>query len=51
MCTFPNYIYFAMAFSVTVEMINLRIRARHRPPVKLHHRYSGKQQGASKEDG
>ena len=46
-----GYIYFAMAFSVAVEMINLRIRARHRPPVKLHHRYSGKQQGASKEDG
>ena len=35
-----GYIYFAMAFSITVEMINLRIRARHRSPVKLHHRYS-----------
>jgi predicted tellurium resistance membrane protein TerC len=36
-----GYIYFAMAFSVAVEMINLRIRARTRPPVKLHNRYSG----------
>ncbi|NGZ08256.1 MAG: TerC family protein [Nitrospira sp. LK70] len=30
----------AMAFSVTVEMINLRIRARTTPPIKLRHRYS-----------
>lgn len=35
-----GYIYFAMAFSVAVEMINLRIRARTRPPIKLHNRYS-----------
>jgi predicted tellurium resistance membrane protein TerC len=35
-----GYIYFAMAFSVAVEMINLRIRARAAPPVKLHNRYS-----------
>jgi predicted tellurium resistance membrane protein TerC len=31
------YIYFAMAFSVFVEMINLRVRAR-RAPLKLHRR-------------
>jgi len=30
------YIYFAMAFSVTVEMLNLRLRKK-RQPVKLHH--------------
>jgi predicted tellurium resistance membrane protein TerC len=36
-----GYIYFAMAFSVAVEMINLRIRARTRPPVRLHNRYAG----------
>ncbi len=36
-----GYIYFAMAFSVAVEMINLRIRARTGPPVKLHNRYAG----------
>jgi predicted tellurium resistance membrane protein TerC len=35
-----GYIYFAMAFSVAVEMINLRIRARYAQPVKLHRRYS-----------
>ena len=31
-----GYIYFAMAFSVFVEMINLRIRSRS-APVELHH--------------
>ena len=33
-----GYIYFAMAFSVFVEMINLRIRAK-RDPVHLHQPY------------
>ncbi len=36
-----GYIYFAMAFSVAVEMINLRIRPRAASPLKLHNRYSG----------
>ncbi len=31
-----GYIYFAMAFSVFVEMLNLRLRARSEP-VRLHH--------------
>ena len=31
-----GYIYFAMAFSVTVEMLNLRMRKVKREPVKLH---------------
>ena len=31
-----GYIYFAMAFSVMVEMINLRIRGQHTDPVRLH---------------
>jgi len=31
-----GYIYFAMAFSVGVEMLNLRLRARMVEPVKLH---------------
>jgi predicted tellurium resistance membrane protein TerC len=35
-----GYIYFAMAFSVLVEMINLRMRQRQRDPVQLHARYS-----------
>jgi predicted tellurium resistance membrane protein TerC len=30
-----GYIYFAMAFSVFVEMLNLRIRTRHSPPLEL----------------
>jgi predicted tellurium resistance membrane protein TerC len=30
-----GYIYFAMAFSVFVEMLNLRSRSRHAPPVEL----------------
>ena len=33
-----GYIYFAMAFSVFVEMINLRARAKAEP-VKLHRAY------------
>ena len=35
-----GYIYFAMAFSVAVEMLNIRVRARvaaRAEPVKLHH--------------
>jgi predicted tellurium resistance membrane protein TerC len=34
-----GYIYFAMSFSVFVEMINLRVRARSRP-VHLHQPYT-----------
>jgi len=34
-----GYIYFAMAFSVFVEMLNLRLRANR--PVELHQRYAG----------
>jgi len=30
-----GYIYFAMAFSVAVEMLNLRLRAKRREPVQL----------------
>jgi predicted tellurium resistance membrane protein TerC len=36
-----GYIYFAMGFSVFVEMINLRVR--RGPAVKLHQRYSAKE--------
>jgi predicted tellurium resistance membrane protein TerC len=31
-----GYIYFAMAFSVMVEMLNLKIRGREAKPVELH---------------
>ena len=34
-----GYIYFAMGFSVFVEMINLRLRAPAVPPVRLHTPY------------
>jgi predicted tellurium resistance membrane protein TerC len=34
-----GYIYFAMGFSVFVEMLNLRLR-RRREPVQLHERYT-----------
>lgn len=36
-----GYIYFAMAFSFAVEMLNIRVRAAGRHPVHLHSRVSG----------
>ncbi|MBI2246338.1 MAG: TerC family protein [Armatimonadetes bacterium] len=36
-----GYIYFAMGFSIFVEMLNLRIRSRQGPPVELHEPYVG----------
>jgi len=37
-----GYIYFAMAFSLGVEMLNLRMRKRRAQPVQLHEHYSRK---------
>jgi predicted tellurium resistance membrane protein TerC len=34
-----GYIYFAMAFSVAVEMLNIRMRKKKAAPVKLHEPY------------
>jgi len=34
-----GYIYFAMAFSVFVELLNLRARSRHDKPVELRQPY------------
>ena len=34
-----GYIYFAMAFSVGVEMLNIRMRKKLAAPVKLHSKY------------
>ena len=34
-----GYIYFAMAFSVAVEMLNIRMRKKKGAPVKLHEPY------------
>jgi predicted tellurium resistance membrane protein TerC len=41
-----GYIYFAMAFSVFVEMLNLRLRRPHTTPVKLHGSYVRDTEGA-----
>jgi predicted tellurium resistance membrane protein TerC len=35
-----GYIYFAMAFSVFVEMLNLKIRTKSQSPVILHEAYN-----------
>ena len=35
-----GYVYFAMAFSIAVEMLNLRLRKRKGPPVDLRDRYA-----------
>ncbi len=35
-----GYIYFALGFSLLVELLNMRFRKKHRAPVKLHARYS-----------
>jgi predicted tellurium resistance membrane protein TerC len=35
-----GYIYFAMAFSVAVEMLNIRMRKKRGAQVKLHRRYA-----------
>ena len=34
-----GYIYFAMGFSVLVEMLNLQLRKTDREPIKLHQSY------------
>ncbi len=38
-----GYIYFAMGFSVFVEMLNLRMRAKAPEPVQLHQAYVAKE--------
>jgi len=42
-----GYIYFAMGFSVLVEVLNLRARSRHRDPVQLHHPYTPDSKGGA----
>jgi len=36
-----GYIYFAMTFSLFIELLNLRYRKKHRPVI-LHHRFEDK---------
>ena len=40
-----GYVYFAMAFSVAVEMLNIRMRRRSRRPVRLKSAYGDDAQG------
>jgi predicted tellurium resistance membrane protein TerC len=39
-----GYVYFAMAFSVAVELLNIRMRKRAAQPVHLHERYTRKEE-------
>jgi predicted tellurium resistance membrane protein TerC len=44
-----GYIYFAMGFSVLVELLNIRVRRRREArsaPVKLHRRYARSEEGS-----
>jgi predicted tellurium resistance membrane protein TerC len=34
-----GYVYFAMAFSLGVELLNMRVRRAHEAPLALHHRF------------
>ena len=34
-----GYVYFAMAFSLGVELLNMRMRKAHEAPLALHHRF------------
>ncbi len=40
-----GYIYFAVAFSVLVEVLNLRLRKQKTEPVHLHNPYDGEVSG------
>jgi predicted tellurium resistance membrane protein TerC len=37
-----GYIYFAMAFSVFVETLNIKMRSKHTKPVELRKAFVGK---------
>jgi predicted tellurium resistance membrane protein TerC len=41
-----GYVYFAMAFSVAVEMLNIRLRKRSAKPAHLHSPYLADGTGA-----
>ncbi len=41
-----GYIYFAMAFAILVEMVNMRLRRTQAAPVKLHSTYEEPPRGA-----
>jgi predicted tellurium resistance membrane protein TerC len=44
-----GYIYFAMGFSILVELLNIRVRRRREArsaPVQLHRRYARSEEGS-----
>ena len=43
-----GYVYLAMAFSLAVELLNLRLRSRQAAPVKLHGPFEGEMPGRAK---
>ena len=47
-----GYIYFAMGFSVLVELLNIRARRRqaHSAPVELHQRYARTEERSDRPD-
>ena len=44
-----GYVYFAMAFSFGVEILNMRMRRARSAPVALHHRFEGEKEGGAVE--
>lgn len=42
-----NYVYFAMAFSFGVELLNMRMRRKTAPPVELREAHAGKEADAT----
>ena len=46
-----GYIYFAMAFSVLVEVLNMRLRKKAPVPVHLHNAYSDEDEAAVVQSG
>ena len=40
-----GYVYFAMAFSLGVELLNMRVRRARRAPVHLHGRFEEERAG------
>ena len=44
-----GYVYFAMAFSLGVELLNLRLRGKAESPVRLHHRFENDAQARQAE--
>ncbi len=41
-----GYVYFAMAFSVLVEVLNMRLRKAKTAPVQLHNAYDDKEEAS-----